>query len=198
MLSLSGVCGDLELHPNSLHLPLLEWFICKASGANMLIRAIVAPNVAHFTYLPAKWETYDTESIFLSFPAVHHVDLDRNILVSVFQQGNIPNLGYWPNLESLTVHKTDARLLEFLGGLITWLEGRKNMQRPTLLVKLVFSDFYLDWSIITTLYEALHKRCILEWGNIRLHSDIVFSSTADGPPWFVGAFRLIVTLVRQS
>lgn len=128
-LALSGVYRGLELHPNSVHLPLLKWFICKVSGAKMLIRAIAAPNVAHFTYRPqGREEDYDTESICSSFLAVRHVDLDRDIMISLFQPGNISNPGYWPNLESLTVHGTDEYSLGFLGGLVTWLEGRQNLR----------------------------------------------------------------------
>ena len=124
-LSLSGCRDGLELLPNSLHLPLLKSFICKVSGAEMLIRAIVAPNVTHFTYhARSQRHCANAESICLSFPAVRHVDLDRDIMVSVFQPGNIPNPDYWPNLESLTGHEIDDRSMVFLDGLITWLDPK--------------------------------------------------------------------------
>lgn len=48
-LALSGVYRGLELHPNSVHLPLLKWFICKVSGAKMLIRAIAARRPLHIS-----------------------------------------------------------------------------------------------------------------------------------------------------
>ena len=115
-LSLSGCRDGLELLPNSLHLPLLKSFICKVSGAEMLIRAIVAPNVTHFTYhARSQRHCANAESICLSFPAVRHVDLDRDIMVSVFQPGNIPNPDYWPNLESLTGHEIDDRSMSSFG-----------------------------------------------------------------------------------
>ena len=88
--------------------------------------------------------------------------------------------------------------MECVGGLITWLEGRENVRQPKLLVRFTFPSFSQDWSIISTLYETLHEHCILEWGNVRLHSRIVFSNTANGSPWFVRAFRLIVPLVHQN
>ena len=198
-LSLSGFCGGLKLHPNSLHLPLLKSFICKVSSAKVLIGAIVAPNLAHFTYSSRGGENdYGTEGICSSFPAVCHIYLDRDIMMSIFQPGNISNTGYWPNLESLTVHEPDKYFMECVGGLITWLEGRENVRQPKLLVRFTFPSFSQDWSIISTLYETLHEHCILEWGNVRLHSRIVFSNTANGSPWFVRAFRLIVPLVHQN
>ena len=161
-LSLSGSRSGLKLHQNSLHLPLLKSFICKLSCAKILIRAIVAPNLAHFTYRSRDGEKdYDAESICLSFPAVRHVDLDRDIMISVLQPGNMSNSGYWPNLESLTVHGPNERFMKCLGGLIAWLEGRKNM-RPKLLVKFTFPTSFQDWSVISRLYEALGEHCILE------------------------------------
>ena len=198
-LSLSGFCGHVILDQNSLHLPLLKSFICKLSCAKMLIRAIVAPNLTHFTYRSRdrEWD-YGTESVYSSFPAVRHVDLDRDMMISVLQRGNISNPGYWPNLESLTVYRPDEYFMEFLGVLITWLEERKNMRRPKLLVKFTFPTSFQAWSVISTLYEALHKRCILEWENVRLRSHIVFSGIADESPWFVRASRLTAPLVGQS
>jgi len=178
MLSLSGSGGDLNLHPNSLHFPLLKRFIlCNVSRTKMLIRAIVAPNLSHFTYHPRDLRVgdYDAEDICSSFPAVCHMDLDWDVMMSVFRPGNIPNPDYWPNLKKLTVHRPSECSMKFLRGLITWLEGRKNMQRPKLLVKFAFPDHYdLNWGLISTLYEALHKRCILEWN---VPSSIVFYNT---------------------
>ena len=198
-LSLSGSCDGLKLHRNSLHLPLLKSFICKVSGAKMLIRAIVAPNLTNLTYHPwGRERGYGAESICSSFSAVRHVDLAADIMVSVFQPGNIPNPGYWLNLESLTVHLTDEYSLGFLGGLITWLEGRKGMRRPKLLIKFTFLDSFRHWSVIPTLYDAFHERCILEWGNVRLPSHIVLSGNADESPWFVRAFCLVVPLAYQN
>ncbi|KIM59340.1 hypothetical protein SCLCIDRAFT_27443 [Scleroderma citrinum Foug A] len=154
-LSLSGFCGHVILDQNSLHLPLLKSFICKLSCAKMLIRAIVAPDLTHFTYRSRdrEWD-YGTESVYSSFPAVRHVDLDRDMMISVLQRGNISNPGYWPNLEREEKHATAK----------------------------VAGQVYVG--IISTLYEALHKRCILEWENVRLRSHIVFSGIADESPWF--------------
>ena len=194
-LSLSGYWGDdLKLHPNSLHLPLLKCFICRVFPAEILIRAIVAHNVTHFTYLPRYSADCDTESICSSFPAVRHVDLD--VTVSVFQPGNISDSEYWPNLESLTIHGPASDYEKCLGGLITWLERRQSMQRPKLLIKFTFPDphFFMNWSILSMLYEALYEHCTLEWGNICSPAHIAFEAEL---PW-VCAFCLIVPLVHQN
>ena len=54
-LTLSGYANDTLLDPDSISLPLLEKLVCKASEGNVLIQAIVVPNLIHLEYRPHAW-----------------------------------------------------------------------------------------------------------------------------------------------
>ena len=192
-LSLCGSGFNLKLNPNSLHLPSLTRFICKIHCANVLIRAIMAPNLRHFTYhpcdgFPSNPDDYDTETICSAFPTAHHVVLHQVVLIKAFRLGNSLNPESWPNLESFTVCEVNQQLSESLGGLVAWLDGRQNMRQSKLPVKLIFYERHQQGSLMSTLYETLYERCVLEWGDIYFSPRIVFSNPADGLPWVVRAF----------
>ena len=202
-LSLCGHGDNLQLNPNSLHFPSLNRFICKIFCANVLIRAIVAPNLSHFTYQPRgghpqNLDDYDTETICSAFPTAHHVVLHQAVLIRAFRLGNSLNPESWPNLESFTICGVNVQLSKSLGGLIAWLDGRQNMQQSKLPVKFIFYEHHRQGSLMSTLYETLHERCALEWGEIYFSPRIVLSSTADGLPWVVRAFLDDVKYVRTD
>ena len=195
-LSLCGSGFNLELDPNSLHLPSLTRFICKVSCAHVLIRAIVAPNLSHFTYQLrdgyfSNLDDYNTEIICSAFPTVHHVVLHQLVLTEAFRLGIILNPKSWPNLESFTVTDVNEHLSGSLDGLVAWLDGRKNIRQSKLPVKLIFSDPRQQGSLMSMLYETLHGRCALEWGDIYFSSRFAFSfsNTPDELPWVVRLSR---------
>ncbi|KAL4065087.1 hypothetical protein V8B97DRAFT_2108624 [Scleroderma yunnanense] len=95
--------------------PLLRKFECNAVSAEEPIHAIVAPNLAYFTYCPHdedlsparklnRREGYDAEDICSAFPSVHHIDLAQDAIISVFRREGDLNAIYWPNLESFTLY----------------------------------------------------------------------------------------------
>ena len=54
-LTLSGRADFLPLHPSSIQLPLLEKLVCKATDGDVLINAIMAPNLLHLEYSTGEW-----------------------------------------------------------------------------------------------------------------------------------------------
>ncbi|KAL4064390.1 hypothetical protein J3A83DRAFT_593791 [Scleroderma citrinum] len=184
-----GSIYDMQLHPKSIHFPLLRKFICKGTFANVVICAIVAPNLTHFTYYPYPWSRHpgawqdnDAEGICSLFPSVHHIELPTDVMTFIFHQKNDLDALYWSNLENLTVHELGGDSLPFLDGLVTWLEQRQNIEQSKLLIKFILPGFltYEDSHIAVKL-EVLCKYCILEWED--LHSTIVLSGIAHESLW---------------
>ena len=202
-LSLCGSGYNLDLNPNSLHLPFLTRFICKVFCAHVLIRAIVAPNLSHFTYQIydgyfSNLGDYNVEIICSAFPTVHHVVLHQVVLIDAFRLGINLNPESWPNLESFTVTSVNDNLSESLGGLATWLDERQNIRQSKMPVKLIFDDPRQQGSLMSMLHETLHGRCALEWGDIYFSPRVAFSFShiPDGLPWVVCAFLDDTAYVR--
>ncbi|KAL4070312.1 hypothetical protein J3A83DRAFT_4188377 [Scleroderma citrinum] len=132
-LRLSGGCvAGVHLDPDSIHLPLLEMFICTVANAKVLIQAIVAPKLVRFEYslrhagiiqgdmfkshtpkfhnvthlLSGLTITHSAEVIPSVFPAVRHITLDRQGFISLFppERDHPVTPAHWPHLERLTAH----------------------------------------------------------------------------------------------
>ena len=116
MLSLCGSASGVQIGPRSIYLPLLKKLVCEASGANVLIQAIMAPKLVHFEYNPPGWDCMlgnishapthlrsaigsrspagtafrcGNETVDFVFPAVRHIDLgDPEVAFLVFSSGN--------------------------------------------------------------------------------------------------------------
>lgn len=227
-LSLSGSASGVQIAPHSIYLPLLEKFVCEASGANVLIQAIMAPKLVHFEYNPPGWNYMldnncrtpahhgvinlnlsgtafrcGNETVDFVFPAVRHIDLgDPEVAFLVFSSGNgsISRApDHWPHLESLTVRGLSEGFLQFLDGLVEWLKARQAVGLPRLLVRFEFwARHYEDGSTTSMLFEALHELSILEWINVRLGPGIMFSGAMDKLLQLVCTFHLIAMVKVDS
>lgn len=77
-LSLEGSTQNWEIRPNSIHLPLLERFICKVSYPGELLRALSVPSLTRFDFSDSLEPTTDVFSTlsFGSFSTVRYLSID--------------------------------------------------------------------------------------------------------------------------
>ena len=69
-LTLSGCADLLPLHPSSIQLPLLEKLVRKATDGDVLINAIMAPNLLHLEYSTGEWMVYQTTGGIFVLPNI--------------------------------------------------------------------------------------------------------------------------------
>ena len=195
-LTLSGCAGEIKLDPDSISLPLLEKLVCNASQGNVLLQAIVAPNLIHLeyrhrefaglalagnlfnlhtprypnvTHLSVKRIECCNEVASFQFPAVRHIALDNYGLGSLFDSTKGPTTPYWLELESVTVEDLNVDMHDELA---SWLEKRPQMGLPKLLVNLTASDDWYDFKRISKMCVVLHPHCTLEVGGVRFDSTV--------------------------
>ena len=132
-----------------------------------------------------------TEAFPIAFPAVRNLVLDSQGTISLFRPRNdLPNTVYLPHLKTLTVHGLNIDSAYSLGGRVAcWLERRRNMGLPKLLVKFLFASdaLYGPW-VMLVIHGMLHEYCFLEWENVSLGDRVVFSGTIDESLWLVRTF----------
>ena len=142
-LTLSGHADFLLLHPSSIQLPLLEKLVCKATDGDVLINAIMAPNLLHLEYSTGEWIGLSNNRWNLrtpkypnvtdlvlplcgirgsnkvasfQFPTIRHVTLHRCGISSLFGPKGYPNGAmYWLDLETLTVEDLDYSICDKSG-----------------------------------------------------------------------------------
>ena len=165
------------LDPGSISLPLLEKLVCKASEGNVLIQAIVVPNLVHLEYRPHAWANLagnlfnlhtprypkttrlvleqgvgcPNEVASFQFPAVRHITLhDYGIGILCGSKREPTTAVYWRELESVTLEDL-CGVTEQREELIRWLEKRRQMELSNLLVNLTTSNDWYDFENISKL-----------------------------------------------
>ncbi|KAI6125268.1 hypothetical protein EV401DRAFT_1938748 [Pisolithus croceorrhizus] len=197
-LNVSGMSIDCDLPPNSIQLPLLKKFVCTVGNAETLIRALVAPSLKHFQYSPSyprhspsatfsnlnsKFDNVDylclsqftaenfSEAVYLAFPNVCHLALVQTSSLPEphSRTAEFPSaVFHWKNLKRLTIEKLEDFDLEFLNGLITWLQQRVVAGQSKLQVE--FSSFGRG---SLPLLQRLSEVCHLERSDVRHRVDML-------------------------
>ena len=219
ILVLSGLVGFGQLDPDSIHLPLLEKFVCKILGGDVLMRSIVAPRLTTLQYLPPfsdKMEgaMLDTstpkypsvaslvfgrvtfvdcaKTLPFAFPVVRNIVMDSKGAVSLFSpMSSWLGAIHFPLLETLTVHELGNDCVDALEGLAAWLKLRRSMGQPKLPIKFSFLLGSYRPRLMIALHDVFHEHCFLEWENVTL-GNVTFTGTIDESLWLVRAFQPVL------
>ncbi|KAI6138015.1 hypothetical protein EDD17DRAFT_1771105 [Pisolithus thermaeus] len=210
-LTVAGYISNYHLPPNSIQLPLLEKFVCNLSHAKAVVQAIVTPSLSHmechhsgswgespknvFTGLGSKFtgvhclalselylmlpnrDSTETQDICLAFPNIRHLILGNGDAELMLH----PDVAtHWQYLESLTIHSDAEDTSGLLDRLLPWLKRRRDLSQPVIKVRFKGS---MNGRAISSLYEALHGVCTLEWSGVVYHPEVVICGTADDQPW---------------
>ncbi|KAG6331772.1 hypothetical protein ID866_7316 [Astraeus odoratus] len=180
-LTLQGWTKSWQLVPDSIHLPLLEHFVCEVSNPKQLLHALSAPKLTHFQYqegderpstvfsglkskfsnvhhftlsIADKWsrDPGGAQSLCLAIPAVRSAVLNEGDLEAFFGLwGMSCAADVWEHLESLSVEGSYCDLPNIRNCLVWWLGRRQRLQKGKPKLKIRF-DFLDDISTLQDSY----------------------------------------------
>ncbi|KAI6010606.1 hypothetical protein EDC04DRAFT_790750 [Pisolithus marmoratus] len=184
--------GDMDrwqLEPRSIHLPLLRSLTIDVDNPNMLLKAIVAPELSHFDYRGRNCREVPSvfDGLLSPFNKVHYIRLralSKDPVATVcrtfpnvrhfemlyppsgFFYGLRETTGLWGDLECVTFRSLRVNLLEeVVTELQAWLQQRKPTAKP-LHMRFTCIKHGVYWTTtgktLSMLYDALHHNCTFE------------------------------------